>query len=119
MKTKYWLILLGTLLALCIGLSVFLLMPGEDAAFAQISSDGQIMHLVDLRFDREITITTSDGGRNTITIEDGKIAVTNATCPDHYCMDRGFCSGGSPIVCLPNRLVITFQDEQDVDFVAG
>ena len=47
------------------------------------------------------------------------IAVTAATCPDHYCMHRGFCDRGTQIVCLPNRLVIRFLGEQNIDAVAG
>ena len=119
MKTRTWILLLALILAACIGLSLPLLMPGEDADYAKIISDGQVMHLVNLHVDREIHISSADGGRNTVTVRDGKIAVTEANCPDHYCMDRGFCSSGSPIVCLPNRLVIEFEGEQEVDFVVG
>ena len=45
--------------------------------------------------------------------------LTEADCPDGYCMDRGFCSGGAQIVCLPNRLVISFLASEEVDFVVG
>ena len=34
-------------------------------------------------------------------------------------MHRGFCSGGMQIVCLPNRLVIEFVAEQEIDGVIG
>ena len=58
-------------------------------------------------------------GTNTVTVKDGKIAVTAASCPDSYCMKRGFCQGGAQIVCLPNRLVIEFVGSQTVDGVVG
>ena len=119
MKTKYWIALLAAILVVCLGLSIPLLLPGEDAQYAQLISDGQLMKVVDLNFDQEIHITTTNGGSNTITVKDGKIGVTGATCPDHYCMDRGMCSGGAQIVCLPNRLVIRFGGGQSVDTVAG
>ena len=146
MKTRYWVIGLALLLTACIGLSIPLLLPGQDAAFAQIISDGQVMHTVDLKTDRQIHISTANSGRNTITVAGGilegakvdidsvengtlsgsditvaggKIGVTEANCPDHYCMDRGMCSGGTQIVCLPNRLIIRFVGEQAVDSVAG
>lgn len=119
MKTKHWIILLGSLLLVCTALSIPLLMPGNDAYYAEIISDGQVMQVVDLKIDREIHITTENGGRNTVTIKDGKIGVTEANCPDHYCMDRGMCSGGVQIVCLPNRLMIRFRGVQTVDSVAG
>ena len=118
MKTRYWVIGLALLLTACIALSIPLLLPGEDAAYAEIISDGQLMHTVSLGTDRVIHVT-SPAGRNTITVQDGKIGVTEADCPDHYCMDRGMCSGGTQIVCLPNKLIIRFLGEQAVDSVAG
>ncbi len=118
MKTKTWLLLLGLLLVLSAGLSIPMLMPGEAAAYAEIYSDGQLLHTVDLSVDR--TITVSNGkGHNVVTVRDGKIGVTEANCPDHYCMDRGLCSSGAQIVCLPNRLVISFLGDVSVDSVVG
>lgn len=119
MKTKYWIILLAVILMVCTGLSIPLLFPQENAAYAEIISDGQVMQIVPLNIDREIHVATDKGGRNTVTIKGGKIGVTKANCPDHYCVDRGMCSGGAQIVCLPNRLVIRFQGEQTVDSVSG
>ena len=118
MKTKYWAILLGSLLALCLGLSLWLLLPGADASSAEIWSDGKLLYTLDLGTDQTKTVV-SQRGTNVITVKDGKIAVTDADCPDGYCMDRGFCSGGAQIVCLPNRLVIKFIGEQAIDGVAG
>ena len=119
MKTKYWIILLTCVLVLCLGLGIPLLMPGEAATHAEIISDGQVMHRVNLLVDREITVTTDDGGRNVITVKDGKIGVTEASCPDHYCMHRGMCNSGAQIVCLPNKLVIRFVGETEIDMVVG
>ena len=119
MKTKLWIMLFALLFVLCLGAGFLLLSPGEASNFAQIISDGQLMHTVDLRVDRQITISTYNGGRNVITVKDGKIAVTEATCPDHYCMERGYCNSGAQIVCLPNRLVIRFVAEQEIDAVVG
>jgi len=119
MKTRYWILLLCVLLAVCIGLSIPLLLPGEAARYAEIISDGQLMHTVDLKIDRQIHISTSKGGQNTVTIKDGKIGVTEANCPDHYCMDRGMCSSGTQIVCLPNKLIIRLVGQQTVDAMVG
>ena len=117
MKSKYWIALLAALLALCLGLSLFTL-GGGDASRAQITSDGHLVRTVDLGIDQEFTVET-ENGYNVVTIKDGKIAVTEASCPDHYCMARGFCAGGSPIVCLPNRLVIEFLEEAEIDGIVG
>ena len=119
MKTKYWIAILSLMLLGCLALSFPLLLPQEDARFAEITSDGQLLYTVDLAIDRTIHISAADGGKNTITVKDGKIGVTEANCPDHYCMDRGMCSSGAQIVCLPNRLVIQFRGELAVDSIAG
>ncbi len=118
MKTKTWLLLLGAVLALCIGLSLFLLQPGQTAERIEIWSQGKLLYTLSLKVDQTVTIET-ETGRNTVTIRDGAVAVTEANCPDHYCMQRGYCNGGSEIVCLPNRLVIRFLGPQAVDGVVG
>ena len=118
MTNKYWIVLLSAVLVLCIGSSFLLFSPGENAARAEIRSEGKLLRTIDLHIDQEFEIATATG-RNVVTVKDGKIAVTEADCPDHYCMDRGFCAGGTQIVCLPNRLVISFLAEQEIDGVVG
>ena len=117
MKTKYWILALFLLLALCLGLTV-LTMGGEAASRARITSNGEVIRTVDLSFDQAFTVETEEG-YNVVTVKDGKIAVTEASCPDHHCMARGFCNSGTQIVCLPNRLVIEFLGEAEIDGIVG
>ena len=117
MKTKYWILALALLLVLCLGLTM-LTMGGEAASRARITSGGKVIRTVDLSFDQEFTVETADG-YNVITVKDGRIAVTEASCPDHHCMARGFCNSGAQIVCLPNRLVIDFLGEAEIDGIVG
>ena len=119
MKTRTWILLLGGLLLLSLILSFFVLRPRPDASLVQISSGGKIVKTVNLHENQQFTVTSENGGVNVITVENGKIAVTEASCPDHYCMNRGFCASGTDIVCLPNKLVIHFLGTQTVDAAAG
>lgn len=119
MKTKYWLALLAATAFICGLLSVALLQDDTGATHARISSSGTVLKTVDLRINQTFTVTLEDGSFNVITVRDGKIAVTEASCPDQYCIRRGFCSGGTQIVCLPNTLVIDFLEASDVDFMVG
>ena len=119
MKTKYWILALALVLVVSAAGGFYLLNSNQDAAFAVILSNGETIRTVSLHMDQEFTVTAPNGGENTVTVKDGKIAVTEATCPDHYCMQRGFCDGGTQIVCLPNRLVIEFLAEQEIDGVIG
>lgn len=116
MKTKVWILGLAVVLALCVALSAWVLRPGQQALWAEIWSDGRLVETVSLLTDRVLTVE-SDYGSNVITVRDGKIAVTQADCPDGYCMAWGYCDRGVDIVCLPNRMVIRFVAEQDVDGV--
>ncbi len=118
MKTKTWIALIAGLLIICLFLSVWIFLPGKDAGYAQVWSEGKLLYTLDLRVDRVVTVAT-DTGRNVITVKDGRIGVTEADCPDGYCMQRGFCSSGPQIVCLPNRLVIRFIGQQEADGITG
>ena len=116
-KSKYWILALSLLVLVCSALSMQLLRP-KQATSVQVWSEGKLVQSLDLRVDREVTIQT-ERGENVLSVQGGKIAVIHADCPDGYCMQRGFCNGGAHIVCLPNRLVIKFVEETEIDGVIG
>lgn len=118
MKTRTWIALLAAVTAVCIGLSLWLLWPKEPATAVKVISQGKVLHTLPLSEDARLEIV-SDNGTNVVTVKDGKVAVTEADCPDHYCVKRGWCSGGASIVCLPNRLVLEFVGKSAVDGVTG
>lgn len=89
------------------------------AAYAQVYKDGKLLQTVALSVNQEFTMTGKY--TNTITICDGKIAVTQSDCPGEDCVSCGWQSGaGRSIVCLPNGLEIrVVTGSSDVDFVVG
>ncbi len=117
MKSRTWLLLFACILLVCAGLS-FWLLTGAPASRAEIYQDGNLVRTVDLSVDQTFTITRGMSS-NTITVSGGKIAVTRATCPDRYCVEKGYQNSGAPIVCLPNRLVISFPSGDDLDAIVG
>ena len=117
MRNIGWIAILAVIFVGCIGLSL-MFFRSTEADFAEIYSDGVLVEKVNLQVDRVLTVE-SEYGTNVVTVKDGKIAVTQASCPDHYCMQRGFCDGGTMIVCLPNRLVIEFVEAENVDGAVG
>ncbi len=117
MKTKTWIAVIAGVFVLAVVLSAAVLLPGKPAARAEVWSEGELLEILDLTQDRELTVKTA-GGSNTLTVRDGTLAVTAADCPDGLCMRRGWCSSGQT-VCLPNRLVIRFAGERTVDGVSG
>lgn len=116
MKTKYWILLFLGLALICSALSVWLL-RGTEKSTAQIYQNGELLKTVDLSHDQTFTVTNGST-KNTVTVKDGKISVTYATCPDQYCVQKGWRNSGTPIVCLPNRLVISFS-ESETDAISG
>ena len=62
-------------------------------------------------------------GFNVIEIDHRRIRMLESDCPDGYCVRQGWVSSGLvPIICLPNRVVITFESGNDdigVDAVVG
>ena len=113
MKSRYWIMLLGAIAAWCLVLT-FASVSKSDSQMAQIRSGDQII-TIDLRMDQEFILEAANSGHNTITVRGGKIAVTKADCPDQYCVQRGFCGSGTPIVCLPHNLIIEFLGDQKID----
>lgn len=88
-----------------------------------IYRNGELIEKIDLNCvteEREIVLT-GDSGKNTILVSHGHIKMKCAECPDKLCVKHGELeSGGSPIVCLPNKVVIKFEDETDTaDAKAG
>ena len=109
--------LIGAIFIICLALA---LIPfrSTPAARAEVVSNGNIIRILDLSIDQEFTVT-ADSGINTITVKDGKVAVTYADCPDQYCVRQGFCNSGEQIVCLPHKLVISFLGESEIDGAVG
>lgn len=118
MKTKAWVLLFSFLALLLAGLSAVFLLGGESADFAEVYSDGKLVMRVDLSEDAEYRVEYGDAW-NLLTVSDGKIAVTSASCSAHDCVRHAPADHGAPIVCLPNRLVIKFTNSSDYDALVG
>lgn len=85
-----------------------------------VVQDGKTIYTFDLSKTEDQTFDVSYEGRvNTVQIQNGKIRVLEAECPDKTCVHMGWLeSGALPIVCLPNRLTIEFAGGvADVDAV--
>lgn len=116
-KTKTWLMLFAALAIVC-SLLILVLLREQPCQKAEIWSDGELVAILDLSEPQCLTVD-SDNGTNVIEVLDGKICVSEASCPDRVCVRRGCCAGGAPIICLPNRLVICFVRSNGPDAVTG
>lgn len=76
-----------------------------------VSQNGVIIHEYSLNQDRTEIIPAPSGGRNTLCIQNGKVWVIDASCPDKICEHAGKISlPGEIIACLPNRLIIQISE---------
>jgi len=106
-----FLALVGILLSLCLR---------RDGAYCVITKNGEEVGRFSLSADREITYYEEDGvGFNTVRIENGRVSVTAASCPDKICVrSRAIRYHGETVVCLPHGLVVTvYGDEEGPDII--
>lgn len=118
MKTRNWILFFFLLVLLCAGLSAVFLLAGEDADFAEVYSDGKLIFRVDLSKNAEYRVDYG-GEWNSITVKDGKISVSAASCASQDCVRHAPADHGAPIVCLPNRMVIKFVNSSELDALIG
>lgn len=78
-----------------------------------ITLDGKEYGVYDLGVDREITVE-SEYGYNKVIIKDNKVSITEADCPDKYCVKQGETDNGNKsLVCLPHKLVVEIRGYRD------
>ena len=122
-KTKTWIILFAALAAVLLIICLVIRNMGIMNTTARILQDGKLLYEIDLKEVTEeysFTIDCPEGGYNIITVKPGMICVSEADCPDKICVNRGWAGGGvSPIVCMPHKLVISFDGDGETDAVAG
>ena len=110
-KTKIWIAVLFSVVLLGL-LGFFALSRLGGGTIAVITVDGQEYKRIDLSrvtesYDIEIN---TKYGHNTVHVAPGRIAVTQADCPDGICVAQGAIDrGGVPIVCMPHRLVVKIE----------
>lgn len=110
MKKRDW-IAAAVILAVAFIFGLIGKFSAKPAQFLRITVDGDTYGLYDLSENQEIPI----GNTNICRIQDGKVRMTDADCPDQICVHTAEISvDGGSIVCLPNRVVLEIVAE-DVD----
>lgn len=122
MKTRSWAILFALLAGVSMGAWFFLNRGGQAGGIATVTFQGRVLKTIDLSKmkNEEFTVTGENGLYNIVEVQDGRIRVREANCPDQICVHRGWGSStAEPIICLPNGLVITIDRETAIDGIAG
>lgn len=90
----------------------------KEGATVAVEINGETVAEYPLMID---AVYTLNGGTNILTIENGTARISESSCPDHICENKGKIKYvGQTIVCLPNRLTVTVKGNADggVDLVS-
>ena len=116
MKNRIWIIIFSVVAVLCLAIWLFISNVSSPSRGVGIYKDGSLVEKIDLNSvtgEREITLS-GDFGDNVILVSNGRIEMKSADCPDKICVEHGeLKSSSSPIVCLPNKVVIKFEGSTD------
>lgn len=115
------LVFLGGIAALCLLCAALIPLFARPGTVADVYQNGEFLQTLRLDEPVEYTLFASNGGSNTIRVQNGRICVSHATCPDQVCVKQGWVStDATPIVCLPNGLVIQVKGgDRDIDGQTG
>jgi len=114
MKSKYlWIIVCVFIFFAGLAGSILLVFKPHGNN-VRIIQDGKVICTIDLTGSEDKVIETEyNGSKNVIQIQNHKIFVAHADCPDQICVKMGeLKSKVEPIVCLPNKLVIEYTDDE-------
>ena len=106
------------LAVVCVGLSFLFFRPGGASRYAEVYSDGELVLTLDLQVDGTYRVGTA-AQWNVLSVENGRVSVSEASCPSQDCVRHLPSDSRAPIVCLPNRMVIKFADEAGYDALIG
>lgn len=127
-SNRFWIGVIAGILLLT-GLTAPLFGNSAKPVYAIITHGGETVQTIDLQGIHEqsltqpytFTIEGDNGGQLTLEVDHSDIRIIHADCPDGVCIDRGWLGDGTtPIVCLPNRIVITASESAgDFDAVVS
>lgn len=121
MLKKNDVILAGGLLLVAFAVMLILSLTKEEGGSVVVKVQGEVYAMYSLSEDRSETIGEPGGQYNTLEIKDGRVSMTEASCPDKLCVKhRSIHYSGESIVCLPNKTVIEIQggENNDIDFIS-
>lgn len=118
MKTWVWVVIVAVILAVSLTVGVVLLTRQPQGNVAYVYVDGELVYQVDLsKVDQPYLYTVNTPyGSNVLEIAKDSIRIADADCPHKECVEQGRLTG-SPLVCLPHRLVVKIA-EDDADSVS-
>ena len=121
-SNKFWIAVLGAVLVISV-IAVYLLLK-TPVRQAKIYKNGLLISTINLETVNEPYSFTVESGSdvNVISVERGRICISESNCPGNLCTRQGWSGDGMiPIVCLPHNLVIKLEGSNapTLDAVVG
>ena len=106
--------------AAIVGTVMWFMRNSDKPEQVTVKVDGNVVYSESLSKDIEYKVDGYDGGYNIVVVQDSKVSVKEADCPDKVCMNSGQISkSGDTIVCMPHKVVVEIEGgEGTVDSVA-
>ncbi|GAA4653911.1 NusG domain II-containing protein [Anaerocolumna aminovalerica] len=116
------LILAGVILTIAIGALIFVNLNKKEGNTVIVKVDGEVYKEFPLDVDATYEIKGANGGTNLLVIKDGYADITEASCPDEVCVVQPKINkSGETIVCLPNKVIIEIngENQSELDAIAN
>ncbi len=109
MKRNDLILLLSVLLIATVTLILAYTAFAGHGEVAVITVDGEEVLRLDLKKNTQAWIEGYNGGSNLVVVENGKVSVREASCPDLVCVHTGEASELKSVVCAPNRVSVRIE----------
>lgn len=94
---------------------------GTSAAVARnalVYENGKLIEKIDIKSDKIINLSLKKG-KIEVEAKEGRIRVSNSSCPHKICVNTGWISrSGRTIICVPNKVLIEAMGKRDPDYHA-
>ncbi len=91
----------------------------DAAYYVQVDVNNRTEALLPLDEDGEFTFRNIySKGENVLHIQDGKVSMHSASCPDQVCVYQGELEPPTivPIVCMPNVVYVSIVERSEIDW---
>lgn len=103
-------IIIFCILTVALACMFMLYMNKDSKTCVKIYVDNELVATLPINEDCEFDIEGINGSHNLLAVENGKVYMKEADCPDKICIQTGIVTElTQTIVCLPNRIVVTIE----------
>lgn len=116
-KNDFILLLIIILIALSIYISKSF--SQRDGLIVNVYLDNSLYGSFPLTQDNCFTLDSGNGNYNIVCIEDEKVYIKEASCPDKLCVrQESICHTGESLCCLPNNVFVIIESDGSNEYDA-